>query len=105
MFNKSREIKRLKNELSSIAAERDELSAKYKVVSQDYIQVESFGHIISCKNQAIMIHSSILRGYCEQNNMLVLKNRELEEELSKYKQKYADELQKRLDLIATLEKE
>lgn len=105
MFNKQKEIERLKKELASVTAERDELQIKYKIVSQDDIQVKSFGHIIHCKNQAIMIHRSVLDGYWKQNIDLTSKNEALNRELSEYKQKYADEVQKRLDLVAALEKE
>ena len=100
-----KEIQRLNQELKNVKAERDEYKAKYDIASQDVVSVEHPGRIVCCRNGAILVNTRLLLDFEERVHDLNVENSKLQTELNEYKQKYADEVQKRLDLISALQKE
>lgn len=86
------ELQKLFNKKSAIEHERDEWRAKYKAIAEDTMTVDS-------KNQVIILSSDSLDKMFlteEDRNKLLTQARA---EAEFYKQKYADEVQKRLDLM------
>lgn len=94
MLVSKKEFNYIVEKQKNLEQDRDSWKAKYEAVTEDKV---TFG------NGAVYISTKILAEMGERTAEIRKELEDCQNELNKYRQLYADEVQKRLDLIKTIE--
>ena len=94
MWISKHEYQNVMSALDAVKNERDERKAKYQAVTEDKIMYRNA--------EAVTVSVKILNGWLEEGSHAIEECKVLRTELVDLKQKYADEIQKRLVLIEQL---
>lgn len=95
MWISKQEYQNVISALDATKNERDEWKAKYQAVIGDKIMYRNA--------EAVTVSIKTLNGWLEEGSQAIQECKVLQAELSGFKQKYADEVQKRLALIEQME--
>lgn len=90
MWISKKKQQKMESEFHSIELERDEWKAKYLAAVD--------GKTV-CVNKAMVVSQEFLTSWIAARNVAEMKLKQTIQELDEYKQKYADEVQKRIDLV------